>query len=239
MTNCPDVEVKFVIKDSTEWPQFIQSVCRSYGFVQKSSTVVYTLEGKLIGDGRNFIEYVRDHFDTQVSVTKEQQKRRTALNIKENEERITKMKDGESMAERIEIYMDKVKKKKVAQLIDDCYYEEHIEKGVPFQVRRSNFLRDMPVSKKPEKHEEEKEEYNLNLNKTLNVPDEVLKREVAMEQAALAEAQRDKTFEEFEAMYSDHIAGKVDPAQRVAGRPVTAGFEDGGGSRSGSAMGHK
>ena len=57
---------------------------------------------------------------------------RTALNIKENEERMVKMKDGESMAERIEIYMDKVKKKKVSQLIDDCYYEEHIEQGVPF-----------------------------------------------------------------------------------------------------------
>lgn len=53
-----------------------------------------------------------------------------------------KMQDGESLGERIENYLEKAKKKKVAQLIDDCYYEEHIEKGVPFQVRRSNFFRD-------------------------------------------------------------------------------------------------
>lgn len=98
-------------------------------------------------------------------------------------------------------------------------------------------MRDMPIEKKPEKHEEEKEEYTLNINKTKNVADDVLQREREMEAAALAEAKRDKTFEEFEAMYSDHIAGKIDPAQRVAGRPVTAGFEEGGVSRSGSAMG--
>lgn len=132
MKNCPDVEVKFVIKDTSEWPQFIQSVCKSYGFVQKSSTVVYTLEGKLIGDGRNFIEYIREHFGANITISKEQQKNRTALNVKENEERMRKMKEGESLAERIELYMEKVKKKKVAQQIDDCFYEECIEKGIPF-----------------------------------------------------------------------------------------------------------
>ena len=62
-----------------------------------------------------------------------------------------KMKEGESLAERIEIYMEKAKKKGVTQPIDDCFYEEHVEKGMPFQVRRSNFLRDVPMKKKAEK----------------------------------------------------------------------------------------
>jgi hypothetical protein len=171
-----------VIKDATEWNQFIQSVCRSYGFVQKSSTVVYTLEGRLIGDGRNFIEYVREHFDTSVNVGKDQQKKRTNLNIKENEERMRKMKDGESLAERIEIYMEKAKKKKVAQLIEDCFYEEYIEKGVPFQVRRSNFFRDMPIAKKVEKDEEEKTgEATLNINRTMTIPDEELRKQLELQ----------------------------------------------------------
>ena len=88
-----------------------------------------------------------------------------------------KMKDGESLAERIEIYMEKSKKKKVAQLIEDCFYEEHIEKGVPFQVRRSNFFRDMPIAKKVEKDEEEKEgESTLNINRIMTVADEELRK---------------------------------------------------------------
>ena len=90
------------------------------------------------------------------------------------------MKEGESLAERIEIYMEKAKKKKVTQLIDDCHYEEFIEKGIPFQVRRSNFLRDMPFERKPiDKDEEEKngdEPSSLKINRTLTVPDDELKR---------------------------------------------------------------
>ena len=39
-------------------------------------------------------------------------------------------------------------------------------------------------------------------------------------------------------MYGDHIAGKIDPALRVANRPVTAGYDqEGGGSRTGSGAG--
>jgi hypothetical protein len=53
-----------------------------------------------------------------------------------------------------------------------------------------------------------------------------------MEAAAIADAKRDRTFEEFEEQYADHIAGKIDPALRVGNRPVTAGFDgaDGDGS---------
>ena len=151
-----------------------------------------------------------------------------------------KMKDGESLAERIEIYMEKIKKKHVSQLIDDCYYQEYIEKGVPFQVRRSNFLRDMPFEKKPEKDEEEKvgeNDGNLKINRTMTIPDDELKKQQEAQDLEKAEATRDRTFEEFEKMYGDHLAGKVDPALRVAGRPVTAGYEDGGGSRTGSGAG--
>ena len=51
------------------------------------------------------------------------------------------------------------------------------------------------------------------------------------------EATRDRTYEEFEQLYGDHIAGKIDPNLRVAGRPITAGFEGDGGSRTGSGAG--
>ena len=34
--NTPDVQVKYVIKDNSEWKEFADSVCRSYGFEKKS-----------------------------------------------------------------------------------------------------------------------------------------------------------------------------------------------------------
>ena len=69
--NAPDVSVQFVIKDGSEWKEFLNSVCRSYGFEKKSCPIIYTLEGTLIGSGADFVEHVRERYDKQVPVSKE------------------------------------------------------------------------------------------------------------------------------------------------------------------------
>jgi len=61
--NAPDVSVQFVIKDSSEWKEFLNSVCRSYGLEKKSCPIIYTLEGSLIGSGADFVEHVRERYD--------------------------------------------------------------------------------------------------------------------------------------------------------------------------------
>ena len=58
-----------------------------------------------------------------------------------------------------------------------------------------------------------------------------------MEAAAIADAKRDRTFEEFEEQYLDHISGKIDPALRVGNRPVTAGYDGTGDMEGVSAAG--
>ena len=107
----PDITVKYIIKDTSEWGEFVDSVCRSYGFDRKSCPIIYTLEGTLIGDGRAFIEHVREKYGKQLTVTKESQKNRTKLNIDENEERMRKKKDGDTLGEKIEKNLEKLKKK--------------------------------------------------------------------------------------------------------------------------------
>lgn len=82
-------------------------------------------------------------------------------------------------------------------------------------------LREMKVTK---------ESAVINCHKTLNIPDEMLSRQIELQNYAVEEAKRDRTYEEFEQMYGDHLNGLVDPATRVAGRPETADYE-GGGSR--------
>jgi len=67
----PDVCVRYVIKDTSEWGEFVDSVQRSYGFERKSCPLVYTIEGTLIGDGRAFIEHVREKYGKTLTVTKE------------------------------------------------------------------------------------------------------------------------------------------------------------------------
>jgi len=70
--NCPDVTVKVVIKSNEEWGEFLDSVCRSYGFYERSCPFIYTLEGMLIGDGAEFIEHVRTNYcHATISMVKE------------------------------------------------------------------------------------------------------------------------------------------------------------------------
>jgi hypothetical protein len=70
-----------------------------------------------------------------------------------------KKKDGDTLGEKIEKQMNKISKKKVAELIDDAFYSLEIENGVPFQVRRANFLRLNPQAK-------------LSYGRTYDIPDE-------------------------------------------------------------------
>jgi len=75
--NCPDVSVQVVIKSNEDWADYIDSVCRSYGFYQRSCPFVYTIEGELIGDGAEFIEHVRNRYcRASIQILKEHQELR-------------------------------------------------------------------------------------------------------------------------------------------------------------------
>ena len=75
-------------------------------------------------------------------------------------------------------------------------------------MRRGDFLRTEPLDE-------------LTYGRLYDVPDEVAIRQKEVQKNEEAEADRDKTFEEFMAMFQDHIENKVDPVTRVGGRPET------------------
>lgn len=92
--------------------------------------------------------------------------------------------------------------------IRDVFFHQEIEKSVPFFVRRGDFLRTQPI-------------HDLTYGRLYDVPDEAAIRMKEVQKNEEAEANRDKTFEEFMAMFQDHIENKVDPSTRVGGRPDT------------------
>lgn len=80
------------------------------------------------------------------------------MNIDDNEERMRKKKEGDTLGEKIENFLEKLKKKEVSQLVTDSFYELTYESGIPFQVRKTNTLKDMTFSKKIKVEAEPKEE---------------------------------------------------------------------------------
>jgi len=79
-----------------------------------------------------------------------------------------KKKEGDTLGEKIENYLEKLKKKEVSQLIEDSFYERVYENGIPFYLRKTDMLRDMKIMKS--------DDVPVNVNKTMQVIDEMLLR---------------------------------------------------------------
>lgn len=85
---------------------------------------MYTLEGKLIGDSSDFIEHVRANFcKATVSLTKESHDSRLKDNIRKIEEEMRRRKEGDTLGEKINKQLEKVKKKKVVSQINKDFFE--------------------------------------------------------------------------------------------------------------------
>jgi len=70
-----------VIKHKKEWSEFLDSICRTYGFKKRSCPIIFTLEGSLIGDAHHFIEHIKDKYSKAIAITKESQKKRLMQNM--------------------------------------------------------------------------------------------------------------------------------------------------------------
>lgn len=115
-------------------------VCRSYGFPKRSCPIIYTLEGTLIGDAKQFIDHVKERYGKSIAITKETAKRRTQQNMKEINEEMRKKKEGLTLGEKIEKYLNKAKKKGIIKLLDEDFFQEEVHTGISFYVRRTNLM---------------------------------------------------------------------------------------------------
>ena len=100
--NCPDVTVNTAVKDPSEWDEFADSVCRSYGFESKFTPLVYTMEGTLIGGTREFAEHIKEKYDKMLTVHKDQQRQRARLVQQEVDEHMRRKTEGDTVDERVQ-----------------------------------------------------------------------------------------------------------------------------------------
>ncbi|CDW89049.1 UNKNOWN [Stylonychia lemnae] len=198
--NCNDVFVKTVIKHKKEWAEFLDSVCRTYGFKKRSCPLVYTIEGTLIGDAQQFVEHVKDKYSKAIAITKDTQKKRTQQNVSMINEYMRKKKDGLTLGEKIEQHLREIKTSGLVDLME-AFFKQETDRGTHFQVRRLDLMQD---------------------KRQHDVIDEIERAIRSQKEKEQKEASRDMDYEEFLAKYIDHIEGRVDADQRFGNRPVTA-----------------
>lgn len=219
--NCPDVSVKVVIKDPSEWTEFISDLTRVYGFENVYSPIVYTLEGRLIGGAKEFQNHVKDAYDRMLKIPVEAKKARTILLAKENAERMRRMSEGDTMCERIDKSIEEMLGSKYIQQIQDATYELTFEKGIPLYVRNTNLLRDQYFKGKNNNGDK----VRLKNNRMITVVDGQLEIEKVLKTEAAFNVRQDRTYDDFKKQYQLHIEGQVDPNLRCADRPETAPFD--------------
>ena len=104
--NIPDVNLKTVVKDESEWDTFVDSICRSYGFTQDPNPIVYTIEGNFIGDGADFLEHVRTRYQKSLQLTGDQTRKRVKLNVEGNEQRMLEASNVETLQQKIDKFLN-------------------------------------------------------------------------------------------------------------------------------------
>lgn len=204
MANAPDVSVTCIIKDKSEWEDFVDAVVRSYGFDYKSDPLIYTLQGDLIGDGERFIDHLRQKYNVHLTLTKETLKNLTRKNIYDNEEKM-RLRTGRTFGEQIEEIIGKKPKRNVANLITDSFYTQEWDTGCPFYVRRTDLLREEAIKK-------------FSARRIMNVPDYDLEEKQEKAKIAEEEAAKDQTWDDFLKQYKRHIEKKIDPMERTGKR---------------------
>lgn len=178
--------------------------------------MVYTIEGRLVGDGASFVEEVREKFGKVLGMTKETQKKRTHENMTMINEEMRKKQEGHTLGEKIAKSLEKIKSKNVVSHIDDAFFLQEIEQDCRFYIRRTNLFRAG--------------------GRTRNIEDEVAIAQKLQAQLEAEEAKRDQTYEEFKFKYEEHIDGKA-PNLRTA-RASNFG-DDAKSARSRSQKGRK
>lgn len=57
-----NIDFRIIIKHPSEWEAHLQEVCRIYGFRNKSNPIIYTFDGKIIGDKQAFLRNTSKYF---------------------------------------------------------------------------------------------------------------------------------------------------------------------------------
>lgn len=135
----PNTNVHIIAKHSTEWDAFLKKLCNSYGFKEPSNPIIFTVDGKLIGDKYAF----KDHVVRTYSVRGELDKNMKALISEYDKTSLEnyrkKLAEGPSVKEIVKEKIKEIVQNGGIRILDG-FFEPNYDKGFEFWVRSSNML---------------------------------------------------------------------------------------------------
>ena len=84
---------------------FLEQVCHAFGFYTRPCPIIYTLEGKYVGDGQEFLQHCKESYSkAQMKARKLLAEERAKAQMKEIEELMRKRREGMSLLEIIAMH---------------------------------------------------------------------------------------------------------------------------------------
>lgn len=137
--SAPTVHVHVVTKHTSDWSEFITKTCNGFGFYEISSPIIFTADGKLIGDKLKFKRYLLAIYGLKSDLKKSERKARAQMDFAESQRLKDLLANGPEFIDRVTANLDACLERGQFQVLDG-YYEQVFDAGVEFYIKRSVML---------------------------------------------------------------------------------------------------
>lgn len=137
--NTPSTTVHIISKHVSEWHPFLKKLCNSYGFKEATSPIIFTVDGKLIGDKQAFKEHALRFYSVDGELDKNMRSLVSEYDKASLESRRQKQADGPSVKEQVIEKVASVVKNCGMQVLDG-HFDTKFDRGFQFCVKLSQML---------------------------------------------------------------------------------------------------
>ncbi|CAG9310901.1 unnamed protein product [Blepharisma stoltei] len=137
--SAPSVSVHIIMKHPTEWEAFLDKIINGYGFKTRSSPIIFTTDGKLIGDKSEFKKHILFTYGLKSDLDPILKSSIASYDQKQLEDFREKQSRGPTLAEFMKPRIAEIKAEGSTRVIPESY-ERKIDKGLEFFVKSSEQL---------------------------------------------------------------------------------------------------
>lgn len=139
VASTPSTSIHIIAKHHTEWDEFLKKTCSGYGFKEPSNPIIFTVEGKLIGDKSSFKQHVLESYSVRGELDKNLRGLISEYDKVSLENFRQKEADGPTVIETIRDRIDEIVKSG-GMRIADGFFQECIDNAFEFSVKISQIL---------------------------------------------------------------------------------------------------
>jgi hypothetical protein len=209
----PSTQVHVIAKHASEWEDFLKKICTGYGFKEFSNPIIFTVDGKFIGDKHAFKEHVLKHYSVKAELDKNMKNLISDHDKMILETHRKNLANGPSVEDIVKAKIKEIVKEGGIKILDG-FFEKKYDQGFEFYFKKSEIL--SPFTYDEFNGWGENLEFNIMPELIIEKPKEEMlsPRENKLNEEALLEAEEDFKEEYKEDLLSDNHEKEKSPSMQ-------------------------